>query len=63
VFFSIGTSSVVYPAAELPLIAKARGALLVEVNPAETPLTARADYVLRGPSAVVMPELVASLQA
>jgi NAD-dependent deacetylase len=61
VFFSIGTSSVVYPAAELPLLAKARGALLVEVNPSETPLSARADFVLRGSSAEVLPELVAGL--
>jgi hypothetical protein len=37
--------------------------VVVEVNPDETPLTARADYVLRGPSGQVLPVLVDALQA
>ncbi|HEY2409318.1 MAG TPA: NAD-dependent deacylase [Polyangiaceae bacterium] len=61
IFFSIGTSSVVYPAAELPLHAKTRGALLVEINPIATPLTPHADHVLAGTSATILPELVAQL--
>lgn len=36
---AIGTSAVVYPAAQLPLIAKRAGATLVEINPEETPLS------------------------
>ncbi|MGB3681597.1 MAG: NAD-dependent deacylase, partial [Rubrobacteraceae bacterium] len=48
VFFSIGTSSLVYPAASLPYEAVSTGATVVEVNLEETPLTSRADYVLRG---------------
>lgn len=51
----IGTSAVVQPAALLPLVAKERGARLVEVNLAETPVTPYADQVLRGPAAVELP--------
>lgn len=61
IFLSIGTSSQVYPAAQLPLEAKARGALLVEINPTPTPLSAQADFVLQGASGVVLPQLVAAL--
>jgi NAD-dependent deacetylase len=35
----VGTSAVVYPAAQLPLLARAAGAVLVEVNPEETHLS------------------------
>ncbi|MEX1362036.1 MAG: NAD-dependent deacylase [Nannocystaceae bacterium] len=37
---AIGTSAVVYPAAELPLLARRSGARLVEVNPEQTPMSA-----------------------
>jgi NAD-dependent deacetylase len=53
-----GTAGEVYPAAALPQYAKAAGALVVEVNPAPTPLTALADHVLRAPSGVALPALV-----
>jgi NAD-dependent deacetylase len=56
----IGTSAEVYPAAALPLLAGEHGAVLVEVNSNSTPLSARADYVLRGSAGVVLPGLVAS---
>ncbi len=54
---SIGTSSLVYPAAALPFVAREHGATLVEINPERTELTAAADYVLQEPSAVVLPML------
>ena len=63
VLFSIGTSSLVHPAAGLPLIAKRRGALIVEVNPLATPLTPHADHVLAGPAGRVLPQVVAELEA
>lgn len=53
-----GTSGEVYPAAALPQYAKAGGAIVVEVNPAPTPLSALADHVLRAPSGVALPALV-----
>jgi NAD-dependent deacetylase len=58
VFFSIGTSGLVEPAASLPHEALRRGAVVVEVNPDETPLTPRATFVLRGPAGEVLPGLV-----
>lgn len=47
-FFSIGTSALVYPAAELPHTARARGAKVVEINKDQTPLSALAHHALRG---------------
>jgi NAD-dependent deacetylase len=46
----IGTSSLVQPAAQLPRIAKAHGAQIVEMNLERTPLTAVADLSLLGPA-------------
>lgn len=63
VFFSIGTSAVVYPAASLPLMAKRRGAFLVEVNTEPTPLTQSADEFLCGPSGEILPGLCDAVAA
>jgi len=63
VFFSIGTSTVVYPAAALPSEALRSGATVVEVNPQPTPLTAQAHFALAGVAGVVLPELVKALKA
>ncbi len=57
-FFSIGTSSVVHPAASLPYLALQNQIPVVEINPHETPLTRQADYQLPGPAGVVLPALV-----
>ncbi len=57
IFFSIGTSGLVEPAASLAYAALKRGALAVEINPAATPLTERAVH-LRGPAGQVLPALV-----
>ena len=58
IFFSIGTSSLVYPAAALPYEAGDAGITVVEVNPEDTPLTSVADYALRGTAGDVLPALV-----
>lgn len=58
VFLSVGTSSLVYPAASLPFEALEAGATVVEVNPDETPLTAQAHFALRGHAGEVLPELM-----
>jgi len=39
----VGTSAVVYPAAELPSIALARGRPVIEVNPEQTPISGSVD--------------------
>lgn len=58
VFFSIGTSGVVHPAAALAHAAKAEGAVVVEVNAEPTPLTSKADFTFHGKSGEILPELV-----
>jgi len=58
VFLSIGTSGVVQPAASLAFAAKNRGATVVEVNPEPTPLSDKADFVLRGKAGEALPALV-----
>ena len=57
-FFSVETSSVVYPAAALPLDALGAGATVVEVNPAETSLSAEATFSVRASSGTFLPELI-----
>lgn len=44
---SVGTSAVVYPAAQMPLYARKAGARLVEVNPDATPMSAAYDLIIR----------------
>ena len=60
VLLVIGTSAEVYPAAGLPLLAREHDAGVVEINPNATALSSHADYVLRGASGVVVPQLVSA---
>jgi NAD-dependent deacetylase len=62
VFFSIGTSGEVYPAAGLPSIAKQSGGTVVEINPTATPLSSSADYYLPYPSGLAMPAIISLLE-
>ena len=57
VFFSIGTSSVVEPAASLPYLAKANGAYLVEINIEDTPLSIQANETLKGTAGKILPQI------
>jgi NAD-dependent deacetylase len=57
-FFSIGTSGVVEPAASLPYLALKRGATIAIVNPEMQPSASRGFYVLSGPAGRVLPALV-----
>jgi NAD-dependent deacetylase len=58
VFFSIGTSGVVQPAASLAFAARNRGGVVVEINAEPTPLSEKANYVFQGRSGKILPELV-----
>lgn len=58
IFFSIGTSALVYPAANLPFTALAAGATVVEINPQPTPLSPQVTFSLNGPAGVILPRLV-----
>jgi NAD-dependent deacetylase len=54
---SVGTSGVVYPAAQLPVIAMKRGAVTVEVNPEDTPVSELYQHRLRGPASTILASL------
>ncbi len=56
IFLVIGTSGVVYPAAELPAIAHRAGARVVEFNVERTPISDYADEVILGPVGKTLPE-------
>ena len=57
-FFSIGTSGLVQPAASLAYLAQQHGACIVEVNAEKTPLTPFADFSFRGKAGEILPALV-----
>jgi len=56
-FLSVGTSGIVYPAAELPLRALGRGACVVHVNPMRFEVS-RQEHFLEGPASHMLPTLL-----
>lgn len=61
VFMSIGTSSLVWPAAGLTELARNKGATIIEINP-EPALSIQGNYVgIGGKSGVALPEMVSML--
>ena len=58
VFLSIGTSSVVWPAAGLAEAARASGASVIESNLDVTPQSAQSHHCLQGKSGEILPELI-----
>jgi len=55
----IGTSAVVYPAATIPITAKERGAIVIEINMEPTPLTNEiSDYLIAGSAGEIIPAIV-----
>jgi NAD-dependent deacetylase len=57
VFITIGTSSIVYPAAGLVDLARRAGAFTVEINPEATAASSTVDLVLRGGAETILPEV------
>lgn len=57
-FLSIGTSSVVYPAASLPEIALDRGVPVIEINTEETPLSRRVTHHVCELAGTALPKLL-----
>lgn len=62
VYFSIGTSAVVYPAAMLPVEAKRHGAYVIEINLEKTPLTHQVDESYQAKAGELLPELWATVR-
>jgi NAD-dependent protein deacetylase/lipoamidase len=63
VFLSVGTSSLVYPAAGLAEVAAGAGAMVAEINPNPTGLSGGFAYAIAGKAGAVLPELVDCLEA
>lgn len=63
VMLVVGTSGTVWPAAELPLVARRAGARVIEVNPEPSEITPAADLFLQGPAGDVLPALARALRA
>jgi len=61
-FISVGTSSVVYPAAGLIELAHQAGACLIEVNPEPTPFSRVMDLRLAAPAGEALPALVDAIE-
>ncbi|MFO1400037.1 MAG: NAD-dependent deacylase [Steroidobacteraceae bacterium] len=59
-FFCIGTSAVVQPAASLIVLAQRAGATSVQVNPNPTEADRTVTHLLRGPAGALLPPLVAA---
>ncbi|MEM6326427.1 MAG: NAD-dependent deacylase [Bacteroidota bacterium] len=62
VYLSVGTSGVVFPAAGLPLAAKATGAYVAEVNPQPSEIARQLDEQVPGRAGEVLAALVAAVR-
>lgn len=59
---AVGSSLVVYPAADIPRIAKQRGGTLALINKQKTPMDVMADYVINDEAGKILPKIVKSLK-
>jgi NAD-dependent deacetylase len=59
VFFCIGTSSLVQPAASLTDLAIAAGSTTIQVNPNSTDIDDAVTFALREPAGIILPQLLA----
>lgn len=57
-FFSIGTAAEVYPAANLPIIAKQNGAFFIEINPIPSAISEYADLQIPEASGKALPQIM-----
>jgi len=57
----VGTSSLVYPAANLPAVVSGRGGRVIEINPDETPLSPSVDLYWSARAGEALPRLAEAL--
>ena len=62
IFFVVGTSAVVYPAAGLVHAAKRAGSFIVEVNVVETEISSICDESFFGEAGKILPEIVKEIK-
>lgn len=55
---TVGTSGMVYPVAQFPLVAKYRGAKLIDFNMDFTPISQIADIFVQGPAEITLPVFI-----
>ena len=60
-FLVIGSSLIVYPAAQVPMVAKTSGAALAILNDEPTPLDDLADWLLAGKAGEILPRLCSAI--
>ena len=64
VILVIGTSAVVYPAADIPRVAKQAGAQRIEINLEPTDLTSEvSDFLIQEKAGVAIPQIIAAIRA
>ncbi len=63
IFMTIGTSTQIYPAAQLPFEAKNSGAFVIEINPEPTPFSKMAHLSLRRPAVAALSKLYEDFHA
>ncbi len=61
VMLVVGTSAMVYPAVQLPAMAKQNGAMIVEINKEPSMIAGIADYSFYGKAGEILPKLVSLL--
>lgn len=61
VFLVIGSSGEIMPACQIPPLAKARGAKMIEINTVESHFTPISDIFLKGPATEMVTELVKAI--
>lgn len=59
---SVGTSGVVYPAAQIPQLAARSGASVVHINPQAVPLNSAREFQLTGAAGAILPLLLQQMQ-
>ena len=59
----VGTSGLVYPAAQLPLIARQASATVIDINVQPSPISGSADLFLQGKSGEILPQLARAVAA
>ena len=62
VMFVIGTSAVVYPAAQLPTTVKRNGGMIIEINKERTPVSEYADVFIQGSASEIMTDLITEIK-
>jgi NAD-dependent deacetylase len=61
VMLVVGSSLVVFPAAEVPLIAVRSGAAMIVINAEPTPVDRLAEVVIQGRAGEVLPEILRAM--